>query len=599
MSYILRRSSRTTSFVRGQESLTLVLRAGLRTKSDSAPLPILDIPKSNIYRFGDAKNPVFHDIEWTIQDGESWAVVGSGSGEKTTLLETLIGNLRITPPPPHGLFPFSTKDPHNTVSLVSFSHRPRASGSSFVDYTARYGAKWEEDRITLRQSMFPETLPEFARRDNRHGSVKEMSEEEKASFEALAKDLDLERFLDLPVIALSNGQTRKARILKALLRKPEMLVLDEPLTGVDAATRPILLSLLHSLHASKNPRMILGLRNQDPIPDWISHLVVLKGGGRAISGRRGDVEGSLGAGGHSHGHGISHEGLDAKERPEENVGSGGTEKDKERRVVVEMRNVNVKYDDRHVLKDINWSIREGDRWHLQGPNGSGKTTLLSLLTGDHPQSYTQTPPQSHLHLFSLPRRKLATAVIATRVGVVSPEIYNAFPRRKGMSVWEAVGTGFDGGFVPRGVKGVGLGLSGGLREEEEVWRVGRVREVVRALGPSAWSQLANSRHHTQEELGALDHSFSQRPFADLSPGEQSVVLLMRALVGKPPLVILDEVWSGMDDLMVESSRSYLRRGGVGEEQAVLVVSHWEEEVPWGVEDGVKRMKLEGGKGFES
>ena len=77
-----------------------------------------------------------------------------------------------------------------------------------------------------------------------------------------------------------------------------------------------------------------------------------------------------------------------------------------------------------------------------------------------------------------------------------------------------------------------------------------------------------------------------------------MVLLMRALVGSPPLVLLDEAWAGMDKAMVQAAHRYLRDGGGGltNEQACIVVSHWEEEVPWGPEEGVQRYRLDGGKG---
>ncbi|KAG2098419.1 uncharacterized protein F5147DRAFT_358986 [Suillus discolor] len=85
-------------------------------------------------------------------------VIGTGSKQKTALLQTLLGHLRINPSPPlpGGLFPFlsdSPRDPHN---CVSFAHRPRAAGAAFYDYTSRYGAVREEDRITLRESTFGE-----------------------------------------------------------------------------------------------------------------------------------------------------------------------------------------------------------------------------------------------------------------------------------------------------------------------------------------------------------------------------------------------------------------------------------------------------------
>ncbi|KZT22455.1 P-loop containing nucleoside triphosphate hydrolase protein [Neolentinus lepideus HHB14362 ss-1] len=556
------------------------LKSGSRLAHTSAlsKEPLVHIPKCNVYRFDDTKSasPIFRDLQWNVHDGENWAVVGAGSGEKTMLLEVLDGNYRLRPPPHGGIFPFlSSHSSHRAVSLVSFAHRPRSSGGQFYDYTARYGSVWEEDKITLRQSMFPETLPEFARRDNVH-SV-EMSEEDRRLFDELVEKLDLGRLLDLPLIALSNGQTRKARILKALLVRPELMLLDEPLTGVDATTRPLLLTILQSLHAARNPRIILGLRKQDPVPEWITHVAAVMGG-TVATGEKGDILRKFS------------DKLDGKFwHSKTNSQKSVTVPREQRDVLVHMKCVNVKYHERHVLKDINWKIHAGDRWHLQGANGSGKTTLLSILTGDHPQSYNQPSPHSELKLFGRRRSQHATSFLATRVGIVSPEIYNAFPRRRAMTVWEAVGTGFDGTFVPHGKHRVGLGLQGGLTEEEEQWRVNRVKEVIRKLGPSAWGETVSGEQ------------FGSRNFADLSAGEQGLVLLMRALVGRPPLVILDEVWSGMDGDMIENARQYLRNGGVGDDQAVVVVTHWEEEVPWtrgeGIES-VRQFRLQEGSGVE-
>lgn len=135
----------------------------------------------------------------------------------------LLGHLRIYPPPTGGLFPFLSPpssgpwhDPSLSISIVSFAHRPRSSGGGFYDYTARYGAVREEDRITLRQNMFPDTTENIPTMES--------------NFNDLAERLGLKPLLDLPLVALSNGQTRRARILKALLSKPELLLLDEPLS---------------------------------------------------------------------------------------------------------------------------------------------------------------------------------------------------------------------------------------------------------------------------------------------------------------------------------------------------------------------------------
>ena len=326
-----------------------------------------------------------------------------------------------------------------------------------------------------------------------------------------------------------------------------------------------------------SPHVIIGLRAQDPIPDWTTHVALVEDDGRVQTGTKADV-------------------FPSKFSPAAPITttttsspSSGYKERTQGDALIDMAGVNVEYGPRKILSDINWTIRANSRWHLIGENGAGKTTLLALLTGEHPQSYTQS---EKLRLFDRERSKWATPLLHRRIGRVSPELFNAFPRRHNLTVWAAIGTGFDGGFVPKGKRRVGLGADGQELEEggkELEWRLSRMQEVMRALGPSQW--------HTHPQF-MRDEKFLSRPFVDLSPGEQSMVLLMRALVGSPPLVLLDEAWAGMDKAMVQAAHRYLRDGGGGltNEQACIVVSHWEEEVPWGPEEGVQRYRLDGGKG---
>jgi ABC-type molybdenum transport system ATPase subunit/photorepair protein PhrA len=127
---------------------------------------------------------------------------------------------------------------NEAICFVSFAHRPRASGGAFYDYTARYGAVRDEDRITLRQSMFPEesglirdSIKSFIV-DGSHRGWQDTSKLEARArrFKELTEKLELTHLLDLPLVALSNGQTRRARIVKALLEQPDILLLDEPLS---------------------------------------------------------------------------------------------------------------------------------------------------------------------------------------------------------------------------------------------------------------------------------------------------------------------------------------------------------------------------------
>ncbi|KAF5381487.1 hypothetical protein D9757_008161 [Collybiopsis confluens] len=621
-------------------------------------------PHSQIQRiqFGDIKHsqPLFRDIEWTVKEGERWAVVdGGGGGEKNVLFNTLLGRYRISPhpPPPGGLFPFLTlagRDPYSDISIVSFGHRSQGGGGGeFYDYSARYGAVQEQDRLTLRQSLFPETIPppsHLSTNDTNEQLInipKKEKDEENALFKHLITKMGLESFLDLPMIALSNGQTRRARIIKAILRNPSLLLLDEPLTGLDATTRPLLLSTLRELHDRKSPRVILGLRAQDEVPEWVHGLVYLYSGTAIVGGRDSvlrEVEKRLRSSEERTTTTTTTNTLNAEQDPLPSPQLG--------ELLIDMKNIRVQYKDRKVLDGLSWQIKQGERWHLIGENGSGKTTLLSLITGDHPQSYTQTryaapssesststPTTSHLNLFSRPRSRLPTTLLRSAISTFSPELFDAFPRRANMSVWDVVGTGFDGDFVPKGKKGVGSGVGmkvdigegvakgrgeGGCEgamegqdewKEEEQWRVERVWEVLEALGPEAWSGSEDSRRKSTSTSAIpapgpspLTKEFAKTSFPSLPISQQRIVLLMRALVGRAPLILLDEVWSGMDERMVRAARGYLRGdltsgggGGVGPHQAVVVITHWEEEVPWSRDEdpGVfKRFKLSGGKGFE-
>lgn len=171
--------------------------------------------------------------------------------------------------------------------------------------------------------------------------------------------------------------------------------------------------------------------------------------------------------------------------------------------------------------------------------GSGKTTLLSVLLGDHPQSWSLGDA---VHLFGRPRMAWATSQLQGRIGHASPEITNAFPRRGGLSTREAIATGFDAVFCYRAVSPAQSGQIDALAE-----RLGRDRRWLEA------------------------------PFVEQRSGEQALALLMRALVKRPPLVVLDEPMAGMDEATIARVHDYLETG-LDEAQALVLVTHYDSEV---------------------
>jgi molybdate transport system ATP-binding protein len=200
-----------------------------------------------------------------------------------------------------------------------------------------------------------------------------------------------------------------------------------------------------------------------------------------------------------------------------------------------MKDVNISYWGKPVLRNVNWTIRQGDHWLLLGPNGSGKTTLLSLLTGDNPKSFSQ-----NITLFGRRRGTGETIFdIQAKIGHVSPELHYHFPTHR--TVRDAILSGFGGTFAPP--------------EQLLLEQQRKYDELVRFFE----SVLPTELHHSR--------------FRELSTSHQRLVLLLRAFVKRPPLLILDEPFQGMDDAMIKRAREYLETE-IDHEQAVVMVTHF-------------------------
>ena len=176
--------------------------------------------------------------------------------------------------------------------------------------------------------------------------------------------LDVRELMGRAFTSLSNGEMRRVLFARALLKGPRKLVVEDPYGGLDVAHRAKMREVFEELRAR-------GVE-----------VVVCNG-------------------------------QDAR-CPSEAAGRRFSQQD----VLVDLRNVNVKFGKRMLFKDFSWTIREGDRWLLRGPNGSGKTTLLALITGDSPLGYA-----CDVTVFGQ-RRGAAGSVLADvrrKIGSVSPE----------------------------------------------------------------------------------------------------------------------------------------------------------------------------------
>jgi molybdate transport system ATP-binding protein len=466
---------------------------------------------------------VLRDISWTIREGETWAVVGPVGSGKTTLAETLTGRL------------------HPSAGSVRWPllDRLRAAGRqvSYPSEVVRHLTFKEESRLFSYAGHYYQQRFEFADADDpltladylRAGTAATDGEVRTA-----ARQLGVEECLPLAFIKLSNGQTRRARIARALLARPELLILDDPFLGLDAAGRETVARLLGEL-VTGGLRLVLICR-PEMAPGWVTNTLEC-GMRNAECGMKGsDREGEAPTEPSSRRAFIPHSAIRIPQSP-----------------VVELRHVTVAHGGRTILHDVNWTVRAGERWAVVGPNGSGKTTLLSLLCGDHPQAYS-----NDVRLFGR-RRGSGESIwdVKRNVGLVSPELHLYFTQP--LTALRAAATGFFDVLTDR---------------PTTPWQDAAVRELFGQFG--------------------ID-SLAGRPFARLSTGEQRLVLLVRALVKRPPLLILDEPFQGLDTRAVETARDWLDRH-LGPDQTLLFVSHHPDEIP---RTATRRLRLEDGRVVET
>ena len=195
-----------------------------------------------------------------------------------------------------------------------------------------------------------------------------------------------------------------------------------------------------------------------------------------------------------------------------------------------------------ILRNLNWTIRAGESWALLGPNGSGKTTLLSLILGDNPQVYN-----NDVVVFGQ-QRGTGESIweIKQHIGWVSPELHLHFT--DSASSFEVVASGFH--------DTVGLFETPTARQRTAVRRWLRRFRLL---------------------------EFAREPLFALSAGLQRMVLLARALVKNPRLLILDEPCQGLDsshrNLFTQAVDGLIRSGLV----TAIYVTHRQEEIPGSIQ----------------
>lgn len=473
---------------------------------------------------------IFKDLSFTIRDSENWALVGESGSGKSALLETIAGRLGITSGHiDHTYFdsrPVNSDDAilnwHKRISFVSSRHSFRnLSNTTEFYYQQRYNSFDSDDAPTVASYLSGLNHPGA----NSYWTMQRV----------IAR-LHLEELKDEQIIKLSNGETKRLLLAAALLKNPILLLLDNPLTGLDVERRADFNRLIAEINES-GIRIIMATSPTE-IPEAITHVAILGEGKVQSFVRRADFSGL-----------------------EERTGSGNTIDETELReligrkaeepfkYIVRMQQVNIRYGDAVILKDVDWTIRQGDRWALVGENGSGKSTLLSLINGDNPQAYA-----NDIVLFD---RKRGTGEsiwdIKKKIGFVSPELFQYFP--SSMTCIQVVESGFYDT----------LGL---FRPSNP-----RLAEIARR-----WLKLIG----VNEKESQL--------FRNVSASSQRLCLLARAMVKNPPLFIFDEPCQGLDIRQQAHFKQVVNAICRNSNASLIYVSHYEDELPEVIEHTLRLYK---------
>ena len=445
------------------------------------------------------KNVVWADLCWKINKGEQWLLTGASGSGKTALAKAIAGLMQTRGSVQVN---YNGNLPARTLYVAQwFSFKDKQGKADFY-YQQRYNSTEAEDCNTVWEEISAYCI--------------KIGKPELTGM-AILKEFELLDRKDAPLIQLSSGEHKKLQLSKALLLQPQLLILDNPYTGLDTKTRGNLNKLIDQ--ACKNGMQLLLINNDGNEPACITNYARIENGRLHFSAQAftGDIEITP---------------------PVSNALPAflkTTPDDLEE--LVSLKNVNIKYGDQLVLNNINWTVKAGEKWLLHGPNGSGKSTLLSLLTGDNPQAYA-----NEIYLFGK-KRGTGESIwdIKRNIGFISPELQWYFEPNS--TVFQTIASGF-------------FDTAGLFRQVSQA-QAEKVRELMLLL-----------------DLAAEEHTL----ITQLPLGKQRLAFLARAIIKNPPLLILDEPCQGLDQQQTRLF-NHLVDTLCTENRSLIYVGHFENRLP--------------------
>lgn len=345
--------------------------------------------------------------------------------------------------------------------------------------------------------------------------------------QTLIEDLDLSHLAESGFRVLSTGETRRVMLARALAVKPDLVLLDNPFTGLDVAHRASLATYLQIL--SQSVQMLITFSRESDMPDWIERIALFNGG---------KLDSTMDKQSWDQHPIIAQIKAQSEKQSEEMMALIRQHQHSTHfeNPIFELKNGKVEYTEKTIFSDLNWRIDKGQHWQVKGPNGCGKSTLLGLIFGDHPQCYS-----NDIHIFGKKRGSGETIwEIKQHIGMVSSALHLQY--RVNCSALEVILSGF--------YDSIGL-----------------------------YSRPSKKEINVAKEWLTILHmaQYEKTSFKQLEYGQQRLLLIARAIVKQPTLLILDEPYQGLDYLgrvLVKNTLELIAKENLSQ---LLYVSHYQED----------------------
>ena len=454
-------------------------------------------------------------IDWTINYGEQWAIVGPNGAGKSLLADVLQGR-KASFPKERIRYNFfekkeeSFKKEHyatESIARVCFESAYSLADYKNMYYQQRFNATENEETPTVEEILKKSAVSEV-------------------QLDKWNKRLNLYPLYKKHIIMLSSGELRRFLIATVLLKNPDLIIFDNPFIGLDRDTCIQLNHFFTELAPFQQMLFIVPALNE--IPQVVTHIMpahnMSYGPGMTKTEFENDSKFISAL--------FEKRKYKTGELPPSSVAKPTYD------IVMNMVDINIAYPSRVLFRNLNWTIRKGEKWALLGPNGAGKSTLLSLLAADNPKAYAQ-----NITLFDK-RRGTGETIwdIKRKIGYISSEMHLYF--HADQSCLRIASSGFFDS----------IGLYRKCSEEQE-----KITRYCMSL------------------LG-IDY-IADKPYQKVSSGEQRLVLLTRTLVKNPDLLILDEPLHGLDLQNKENARKVIEQFCNQEDKTMIYVTHRREEIP--------------------